>query len=274
MRHDRVRVNGIDLAYTRAGAGPPIVLVHGFACGRRMWARQVRDLARDHAVLVYDQRGHGLSDAPVEPEAYSPGHLGRDLAGLLDALGIGRCHVVGFSLGGGPALGLALAQPGRVASLTLADVGAGSESPMLLSSAARRWGMVGRGQGQAALVDELMRSEFFKSYAGRDARSRRHMRALLASTPLEGALNTLTEVLAKRTSLFRMTGALRRVAVPTLVLRGGGDQLCRASSRLLAGTIPGAREVVLPGAGHMAPLEAPDAFAQALRNHIGQHRAS
>ncbi|KAA2236094.1 alpha/beta fold hydrolase [Salinarimonas soli] len=271
MRCSLASVNGIDLAYTIAGAGPPLVLVHGFACGRRMWVHQLRDLARDHTVIAYDQRGHGLSGAPERAEGYSPGHLGRDLAGLLDHLGIERCHLVGFSLGGGPALGFALAKPERVASLVLADVGAGAESPMLMTSTARRWGMVGRESGAEVLAEEMLRGEFFKAYASRDPRARCHMRALIRSTPLHGVLHTLSEVLAKRTSLFRMTGALRGLRVPTLVLRGDADQVCRAASKLLATTIPGARELTLAGIGHMAPLEAPAAFNAAVREHAGRH---
>jgi 3-oxoadipate enol-lactonase len=265
MRFDLAPVNGIELAYTVAGSGPPLVLVHGFACGRRMWVHQMRALARDYTVIAYDQRGHGRSSAPENPGDYSAGHLGRDLAGLLDHLRVDRCHLVGFSLGGGPALGFALSRPDRVASLTLADVGAGAESPMLMTSTARRWGMVGRTQGVEALADEMLRGEFFKAYAGRDPRARCHMRALIRSTPLHGVLHTLNEVLAKRTSLFRMTGPLRSLRVPTLVLRGDRDQVCRAASRLLASTIPGAREMTLAGVGHMAPVEAPEAFTDALR---------
>ncbi len=265
MRHAVAPVNGIELAYTVAGSGPPLVLVHGFACGRRMWRRQLATLARDHTVIAYDQRGHGRSSAPAGAGDYSPGHLTRDLAGLLDHLGIERCHLVGFSLGGGPTLGLAIAQPGRVASLTLADVGAGAESPMLLNAAARRWGMLGASGGAQALADEMLLSDFFKAYAARGSRERCHMRALIRSTPLHGLLHTLSEVLAKRTTLFRLTGPLRALRVPTLVMRGEADEVCRAATKLLASTIPGARGVTVRGAGHMMPLEAPEAFEEVVR---------
>lgn len=91
-----VRVGDIAIHHTLAGAGPTLVLVHGLACGARMWVRQ-RGLARRFRVVTYDQRGHGLTDAPDDPARYSPEHLARDLAGLLDALDlgpeIGRAHV-------------------------------------------------------------------------------------------------------------------------------------------------------------------------------------
>lgn len=260
----RLRVNGIDIAYSLCGHGPVVVLVHGFACGQRMWLHQVRALRRDYTVLTYDQRGHGATSAPAEAEAYSAGHLARDLVGLLDALSIERCHLVGFSLGGGPALSLALTQPQRVASLVLADVGAGAESPFLMSSVARRWTSVGRSLGMKALADEILRGEFFKAYAARSRRSQCHMRGLIEGTPLDGLLFTLSEVLAKRKSLFRTAGALKGVRAPTLVMRGEQDNVCRAASKLLAQSIAGAESIVIPGAGHMAPLEEPGAFNAAL----------
>jgi 3-oxoadipate enol-lactonase len=268
MRHRLAPVNGIDLAYTVEGQGPALVLVHGLACGRRMWLHQVRHLRSDYAVIAYDQRGHGQSGAPETAQGYSAAHLTRDLVGLLDHLGIARCHLVGFSLGGGPALVFASSMPDRVASLVLADVGAGAESPFLLPSLARRWISLAESRGMSALADEMLRGEFFRSYANRSRRARCHMRALIESTPLHGLVFTLSEVLAKRKSLFRMTGVLRSIQVPTLVLRGEGDNVCRSATKLLLQTIPGARAAITPGAGHMAPLEAPAAFSVAVQAFV------
>jgi pimeloyl-ACP methyl ester carboxylesterase len=269
-RHGRVRVNGIDLDYEIDGNGPVLVLVHGLACGRRMWFHQVRALRSRFTILTYDQRGHGRTSAPDEREAYSAGHLSRDLAGLLDHLGVERCHVVGFSMGGGPALSLAATQPGRVRSLVLADVGAGAENPAATQALVRRWMDLSRSGGMPALADEMLRSEFYKTYANRGARSRKHMRALITANPLHGLENTLTEVLAKRTSLFRMSRAIGSLRVPTQVLTGADDYVCRKAAHLLAGTIPQARQGRIQGAGHMAPLEAPAAFNALLRNFLGE----
>jgi pimeloyl-ACP methyl ester carboxylesterase len=83
----RVRVGDIELAYRIAGRGKPVILVHGLACGQRMWFHQRRRLSDRHTVITYDQRGHGQSDAPDDPRRYSGAHLARDLAGIIDALG-------------------------------------------------------------------------------------------------------------------------------------------------------------------------------------------
>lgn len=262
-------VNGIDIAWTLRGEGPVLVLIHGLACGQRMWARQIRDLSRRFTLLTYDQRGHGRSTAPAEADAYSPGHLTRDLAGLLDHLRIERCGIVGFSMGGGPALGFALTQPRRVERLILADMGAGAENPAAIQALVRRWTALGRAKGIDALAEEMLTSDLFRSYAAQGARQRRHMRALIAATPLDGAVFTLSEVLAKRASLFRMTAPLGQLARPTLILTGEHDYTCRKAAKLLAASIPGAREVRIPDAGHMAPLEAPAAFNAAVAEFMG-----
>lgn len=263
-RRGRAKVNGIEIAWTLEGSGPVLVLLHGLACGARMWVRQRRALADRFTVLCYDQRGHGRTTAPADAASYSPGHLTRDLAGLLDHLGIGACRVLGFSMGGGPAIGLALSQPSRVERLILADVGAGAENPAAVQALARRWTALGRAKGIGALADEMLTSDLFRTYAAQGPRQRRHMRALIAATPLDGAVFTLSEVLAKRASLFRMTAPLAKLAMPTLVLTGEQDYTCRKAAKLLADTIPGARELRLPGAGHMAPLETPAAFNDAV----------
>ena len=89
---------------------------------------------RRFRVIAYDQRGHGQTDAPAVATGYSAGHLARDLVGVLDALKIERAAIVGFSLGGGPALALAASKPERVSRLMLADVGAGADDPVKIEA--------------------------------------------------------------------------------------------------------------------------------------------
>jgi len=110
----------------------------------------------------------------------------------------------------------------------------------------------------------MLRSELFKVYARRNARCRTHMAALIRSTPIDGLRLTLSEVLAKRKSLFRMTGLLAAIKVPTLVLVGEQDYVCSKAARLLAQTIPEAKLDIIAGSGHMSPLEQPAAFSAAL----------
>jgi 3-oxoadipate enol-lactonase len=261
---DRIQVGDFGVAVSDVGAGPPVVLLHGLACSRRMWFHQVRVLRSRFRVIAYDQRGHGQTDAPSAATDYSARHLARDLVAVLDAFKIERAAIVGFSLGGGPALALAASRPERVSRLVLADVGAGADDPVKIESMARQWGAL-IAQGNAdELVCEMLRSELFKVYARRNSRRRNHMAALIRATPIDGLRFTLSQVLAKRKSLFRLTGPLKSVQVPTLVLVGEYDYVCSKVSRLLAQTIPNASLRIIKASGHMAPLEQPAAFTAAL----------
>jgi pimeloyl-ACP methyl ester carboxylesterase len=260
----RVQVGDLAIAVTDVGAGPPVVLLHGLACGKRMWFHQIRALRNHFRVIAYDQRGHGLTDAPTNATDYSAAHLARDLVGVLDALKIERAAIVGFSLGGGPALALAASKPERVSRLVLADVGAGADDPVKIESMARQWvTLITQGKVDE-LVCEMLRGELFKVYARRNLRRRNHMAALIRATPIDGLRLTLSQVLAKRKSLFRLTEPMKSMRVPTLVLVGEYDYVCSKAARLLAQAVPNASLKIIKGSGHMSPLEQPAAFTTAL----------
>jgi pimeloyl-ACP methyl ester carboxylesterase len=260
----KIQVGDLAVAISEAGNGPPVVLLHGLGCGRRMWFHQIPALRERFRVIAYDQRGHGLTDAPAVATAYSAAHLARDLVAVLDALKIERAAIVGFSLGGGPALALAASKPERVSRLVLADVGAGADDPVKIEAMARRWvKLIDQGEADE-LVCEMLRSELFKVYARRNTRSRNHMVALIRTTPLRGLRFTLSEVLAKRKSLFRLTDVFKAVKAPTLVLVGQQDYVCSKASKLIAQTIPNAFFKIIEDSGHMSPLEQPAAFTAAL----------
>lgn len=195
-RQSLVPVGDISVAVTQAGDGPPVVLLHGLACGKRMWFHQIRGLKDRFRVIAYDQRGHGGSSAPEDASRYSPKHLAQDLVGVLDALNLQRVHLVGFSMGGGPALSLAASMPDRVAGLVLANVGAGTEDPWKSQWLSRRWSGFARDDADGELVADMLRSEFFKRYANQSRRNRCYMAGLIRATPIAGLRNTFTEVVA------------------------------------------------------------------------------
>jgi pimeloyl-ACP methyl ester carboxylesterase len=264
----RIRIGDIELAYRITGRGKPVILLHGLACGQRMWFHQRRKLSDRHTIITYDQRGHGHSDAPNDAARYSGGHLARDLAGIVDALNFDKVAIVGFSMGGGPALALAAARPDRITHLVLADVGSGADDAWRIQWLARRWVDFAERTGWDELLPDMLRSEFFKLYANRGARYRRHMGGLIRSTPLVGLRHTLSQVLGQRKSLFRMHSTLQAIKVPTLVMLGQHDYICRNAARLLSENIPGAALHRIEGAGHMSPLERPDQFSDRLATFL------
>src|ERR1700719_3436165 len=250
----KIQVGNLAVAVSDAGDGPPVVLLHGLACGKRMWFHQIRALRRRFRVIACDLRGHGNVDAPQLATEYSAAHLARDLVGVLDALDIKQAAIVGFSLGGGPALALAASKPERVSRLVLADVGTGADDPVKIEGMTRRWGaLIGQGEIDE-LVCNMLRSELFKVYARRSSRRREHMAALIRATPIDGLRFSLSEIVAKRKSLFRLTGALSSVRVPTLVVVDEYDYVCSKASRFMAKHIRGAALRIIKNSGHMSPL--------------------
>src|ERR1700719_738625 len=261
----KIQFGNLSVAVSDAGEGPPVVLLHGLACGKRMWFHQIRALRRRFRVIAYDLRGHGQTDAPAVATEYSAAHLARDLVGVLDALNIKQAAIVGFSLGA--------SKPERVSRLVLADVGAGADDPVKIEGMARRWGaLIGQGDIDE-LVCDMLRSELFKVYARRSPRHREHMASLIRATPIDGLRFTLSEVLAKRKSLFRLSGVLKSVRSPTLVMVGELDYVCSKASRLMAQAIPGATLKIIKNSGHMSPIEQPAAFTAALMEFLGSAAA-
>ncbi|MBX6320470.1 MAG: alpha/beta hydrolase [Rhodospirillaceae bacterium] len=253
------------LYYVEAGRGRPVVLVHGLACGWRLWRSQLRALSRGFRVVAYDQRGHGLSTAPAEAGAYGEDRLADDLAGLIRGLGLAPAAVVGLSMGGGAALNLALRHPGLVAALVLAGTGSGSDDVEAARERALAWAAAARSGGTAAFAACMLASASVAAYvADGGPRARRHMRLLIGRHPAHGLAQITAEVLGRRRSLYARRAALARLATPTLVMCGTRDAHCRKPSAFLADILPDAELAWLHGVGHMSCLEAPRAFNAAV----------
>jgi 3-oxoadipate enol-lactonase len=252
-------VKGIELAYDEVGEGPPLVLLHAGIVGRRMWDDVVPALAERFRVVRSDLRGYGETPLPDGPFSYAA-----DAAGLLDALGVERAHVVGVSLGGHVALDLALAQPAKVDRLVLAGSGIdGWEHEAELRAAWEEEGAAfERGDLDEAAwisvrtwldgptrddqaVDPALRRRVFEM-----------QRLALDHENPEAHGEWLTPSRRER---------LGDVRAPTLVLVGELDQPSFGRiARFLAAEIPGARFEELPGVAHLPPMEDPVRFADAV----------
>lgn len=126
----RVQVGDIEIAYKVFGKGEPIVLIHGYGGSMDVWDPQLLEvLAENHTVIVFNNRGVG--NTTVGLKQYSIEHLSDDTAGLLDALGINKSNVLGWSMGGMVAQELALNHPNKVNNLILyASTCGGNESTL------------------------------------------------------------------------------------------------------------------------------------------------
>jgi pimeloyl-ACP methyl ester carboxylesterase len=112
------KVNGVTIAYRVQGDGPPLVLVMGYRLNSAAWpAPFIERLARRFSVITLDNRGTGQSDRPVD--GYAIANMARDVAGVLDELGIPRTHMMGYSMGGAIAQEFVRQFPDRISGLVL-----------------------------------------------------------------------------------------------------------------------------------------------------------
>jgi pimeloyl-ACP methyl ester carboxylesterase len=258
------RVNGVSLYYEMTGSGPPLVLVHGFACGIRSWDFQVAALSRRFRVITYDVRGHGISEAPREASQYSQAILIADLAALLDALRVRRAAVGGLSMGGNIALNFALSHPERVRALIVADTGAGSDETAAWIAGARAFAAVAERHGMESFADMACSHPLFGRYIAQGGAAERFIRACLMTHRAHGIANTAREVLAKRPTVYSLEPKLRALRVPTLLIVGEHDDPCVRVHRFMAEAILRTTAVVIPRVGHLTNLEAPGVFNRAV----------
>jgi pimeloyl-ACP methyl ester carboxylesterase len=263
----RATVNGISLYYEVTGSGPPLVLVHGFACGVRSWDPQVKALSRAHRVIAYDARGHGISDAPDDASAYSQSASVEDLRRLLEHLRIRRAAVGGLSMGGNIALNFALTYPKMVSRLIVADTGAGSDGTAEWVTGVHAFADA-LGRGMEAFADLASANQLFARYIAQGPEAERFIRSCLMTHRAHGLAHTAHEVLARRPTIYSLEPQLRALRVPTLLVVGERDEPCLAVHRFMGEAIPNARQLVIPGVGHLTNLEAPTRFNAAVRRFL------
>ena len=260
VTHRFVEVRGVRLHVAEAGAGPPLLLVHGWPQHWWSWRKVIPTLAERYRVLAVDLRGWGWSDAPPGP--YDKQTFADDLLALLDAEGIDRARVLAHDWGGYTAFLLARDHPERVERLVALDIAPPWRTPphlgallipvfliyqlLIITPGLGRWLMT-----SGRLVPLVMRVG-----AGRRHRwSAEEVRAF--TEPLSEPARAAASVACYRTFLAREALPALRAAppdldVPTLVIMGGAGML---------GTITGEtglRTETIPGAGHFLAEEAPD----------------
>ena len=251
--------DGTRIHYEVHGAGDPVLLIMGLGSNAYGWHRTIPWLSEQYQAIAFDNRGTGRSDVPRGP--YTVAQMADDAATVLDAAGHDRAHVIGASLGGMIAQRLAIAHPRRLRSLMLVCTTPGGPQ------ATRASGEVTTALTQTAEDPSAAYRRNAWFLYGADTRTNHPER-------IEEDLAARTKIPTKGTGYFGQLQAamqhdawdeLPAIAVPTLVVHGDADLLIpTANGKRLAERIPGARLVLIPGAGHMLQADGGATFRDAV----------
>jgi len=224
--------DGFELAYLDQGEGDPVLLVHGFASSVRVnwvapgWVKTLTEAG--YRVIALDNRGHGASSKSYDPAAYVPPRMADDTVALLDHLGIGSSHFMGYSMGARICAFAALAHPARVATLVLGGLGIG------MVEGVGDWDPIADAllAPDPATIDHP-RGRMFRAFADQTRSDRRALAA---------CIETSRELLDEADAA--------RITQPTLVAVGTTDDIA-GSPELLAGLMPHAVAFAIEGRDHM-----------------------
>jgi len=263
----------IRLHATEAGmGGRPILLVHGFTADAEEVAGVLSPLAgRGWHAVAPDLRGHGRSESPADPDAYSFELMAADVVRLADDRGWDRFVLLGHSMGGAVAQIVALDQPERLTALVLASTFHGPV-PGITTELVELGRWVVRQAGMTGLADALAarRAENPESVAAFERlQETRPGYAEQSRARLEATSPDMWTAMAPRfVDQPDRLERLARLGVPTAVIVGAHDSTMGEDCRRLADTIPGATLTVIPDAGHVPQLENPDAWWEALSGFL------
>jgi pimeloyl-ACP methyl ester carboxylesterase len=265
----RVRTDdGVELAVEIDGSGPGLLLVHGHGGAKEDFSDHAERLARYHTVVTFDHRGHGASDHPSEPAAYSLARMRADTWAVADAVGLDRFRVLGHSMGGMVVRRMPLEQPERIEALMLMDTSAGP-IPALIPELVEAAAYVGLTEGKDALKVLLDTAGALDTEAYQrllvDRPGYREFQERKWADTSEVMWGTIACEIARQPDDLPL---LRELTCPTLVIVGALDIAFVDGSYAMAQTIPRARLEVIEAAGHSPQFEAPEQWIDALERFL------
>ena len=241
-----------------------LVLLHAFPIGANLWEPQIKSIPKGWRLITPDLRGFGGSTELDSLSAMSMTDYAEDVVDLLEELGIERAVIGGCSMGGYATLALYQSNPELFDALVLANTRAGADSPESRANRRNMLALVDR-EGPSGVAREMMPKLLGKTTHETKPDAEANVRRLIKQQ----------SPVAIRTAIHRMmhrpdsTPLLAQVSVPTLVITGAEDEMIPVEeSRRIASGIRGAKLVIIPGAGHLANLEQPEAFNTALNEFL------
>jgi pimeloyl-ACP methyl ester carboxylesterase len=255
-----VTANGIRIHYEDEGKGPPLVLVSGLSYGAWTWRWVAPLLAVAHRVICPDNRGVDGSEKPPGP--YTTAMMAQDLLGLLDALQLPPCGLVGLSLGGFIAQEAVLARPDRFERLVLMATNFGGKkalppTPLALEAMTNREG------GARAIAERGLKVNVSAGFAEKHPdRAEEYFRYRDPVGMTADSYRAQLLAGATHDAEARVSG----LKLPVLILQGDQDLVVPpGNAELLKARIPQAEVRMVEGAGHLLPMERPEEVAEAMR---------
>jgi 3-oxoadipate enol-lactonase len=254
-------VNGAKLYYEDNGNGPQtIVFGHSLLFSCRMFDAQVEALKNRYRCVTFDFRGQGQSE--VTRDGYDMDTLSADAAALIEKLNCTPCHFLGFSMGGFVGLRLAIRHPELLHSLILVDTSADPEPKENLLKY-RMLTIIARWIGPWAVAGQVMPIMFANTFLNDPKRAelRKKWRQYLISNHKVGVARAVTGVITRQA----VYDQLKKIDIPTLIIVGEQDiATVPEKSKRLHESISKSKMVTIPNAGHMSPVEEPEAVNTAL----------
>lgn len=256
-----MKINGLNYHVASSGAGPSLVMLHGFTGSAASWQPVAGALARYCRPVTGDLIGHGQSEAPSDPARYTLDHVARDVFALIEALTQPPVVLLGYSMGGRVALYLATQRPDLFRAVILESASPGLADPT--QRAARRAqddALADRieREGITAFVDYWETLPLWASQARLTQVQRDQLRALRLKNDPVGLANCLRGFgTGVQPDLWPTLSDLR---LPVLLIVGEDDAKFRAINAQMAAALPNAHLTIVPQAGHTVHLEQPDAY--------------
>jgi pimeloyl-ACP methyl ester carboxylesterase len=266
VRESRILTAERPMRYLEAGSGWPVVLLHAFPFCADMWRPALERVPEGWRFIAPDLRGFG-PDAAAGPARLTLDDMAADVELLLDGIEVERAVIGGLSMGGYVTFALFRRAPARFSGTILADTRPQADTPEGRSG--RRKLIESAQTGGAAAVADAMLPKLL----GRTSKARRpalmaQVRQMIEREGVGGIVAALEAMLSRPDS----TPDLARIACPTLVIVGDEDELTPpADAELMQNHITRSRLVVLPEAGHLSNLEAPDGFTLAVSDFLASN---
>jgi len=256
--------DGVKIHYVIQGTGEPVLLIHGFSANiQAQWGLPgiIAALAQDYEVIALDNRGHGQSDKPHDPEQYGQ-KMVEDSIHLLDHLKIKKAHVVGYSMGGFITMKLIATHPDRVISAVAGGAGWGRENDPKIQTIKLLADSLEQGNGFGPLFISLTPD-------GEPKPTEEQIKNMSALISRMNDVQALAACVRNFNGLIVTEKELRANKIPTLAIIGGKDPL-KTTVDPLVGVMSNLEVVVIDDANHMTAFGKP-VFTSTLKDFLAKH---